>query len=85
MIATTGVRDVFRKRARITSVIRRLLEDEDFLEVETPVLEATAGVTGMLMGRHHACCLAASLKSRCWHFYTLEVTHPCLVGNSRCT
>ena len=60
MIATTGVRDVFRKRARITSVIRRLLEDEDFLEVETPVLEATAGVAGV------SCCSLAGVTQSAW-------------------
>ena len=43
MIVTEGVRDTFRARAKMTSTIRRTLEDKGFLEVETPVLEASAG------------------------------------------
>eukprot|EP01026_Neomeris_dumetosa_P028650 TRINITY_DN2322_c0_g1_i5.p1 TRINITY_DN2322_c0_g1~~TRINITY_DN2322_c0_g1_i5.p1 ORF type:complete len:570 (-),score=102.10 TRINITY_DN2322_c0_g1_i5:143-1852(-) len=43
MIVTEGVADTFRTRAKITSAIRRYLEDLGFLEVETPVLESVAG------------------------------------------
>jgi lysyl-tRNA synthetase, class II len=40
---TAGVRDTLRKRAQMMSVIRRFLEGRGFLEVETPVLESSAG------------------------------------------
>lgn len=43
LIVNPEVRDTFRTRARITSLIRRHLEDRGFLEMETPVLEAVAG------------------------------------------
>lgn len=43
MIVTEGVRDTFRARAKMTSTVRRVLENKGFLEVETPVLEASAG------------------------------------------
>ena len=43
MIVTEGVRDTFRKRSKVMSTIRHMLEQQDFLEVETPVLESTAG------------------------------------------
>lgn len=43
MIMNAEVVNTFKARARITSCIRRLLEDRGFLEVETPVLEAHAG------------------------------------------
>ena len=43
MIVTPGVVDTFVARSKIISTIRRCLEDLDFLEVETPVLEAAAG------------------------------------------
>lgn len=43
MIVTEGVRDTFRKRSKMMSVIRQTLEQQGFLEVETPVLESTAG------------------------------------------
>lgn len=43
LIVNKDVRDTFRKRATITSMIRRLLDDKDFLEIETPVLMAQPG------------------------------------------
>lgn len=43
MIVTEGVRDTFRKRSKVMSTIRRMLEQQDFLEIETPVLESSAG------------------------------------------
>ncbi|KAL4451821.1 hypothetical protein ABPG75_007483 [Micractinium tetrahymenae] len=43
MIVTPGVVDTFKARSKTISTIRRMLEDQDFLEVETPVLESSAG------------------------------------------
>ncbi|KAK4791636.1 hypothetical protein SAY86_032049 [Trapa natans] len=43
MIANAEVADVFRKRARIVSEIRRTVESAGFVEVETPVLQGAAG------------------------------------------
>jgi lysyl-tRNA synthetase, class II len=43
MIANPDVRDVFIKRSRIVSLIRRFLDGKDFLEVETPMLQPMAG------------------------------------------
>jgi lysyl-tRNA synthetase class 2 len=37
------VRDVFRVRSRVVSALRRFLDDEGFLEVETPVLQPLYG------------------------------------------
>jgi lysyl-tRNA synthetase, class II len=37
------VRDVFRTRARVLSSMRRFLDDHDFLEVETPILQPLYG------------------------------------------
>ena len=37
------VRHIFRMRARIISALRRFLDDHDFLEVETPVLQPLYG------------------------------------------
>ena len=41
--ASDGVLDVFRKRSRILSEMRRYLEDEGYLEVETPTLHPISG------------------------------------------
>ncbi len=38
MVVTPGVREVFRKRSRIVSIIRRYLDERGYLEVETPTL-----------------------------------------------
>lgn len=43
LIANTDVRDVFIKRSKIVSMIRRFLDDKGFLEVETPMLQTMAG------------------------------------------
>jgi lysyl-tRNA synthetase, class II len=43
LIVNPEVRDTFRKRAQITSGIRRYLENLDFIEIETPVLQSEAG------------------------------------------
>ncbi|XP_051131481.1 lysine--tRNA ligase, chloroplastic/mitochondrial [Andrographis paniculata] len=43
MIANPEVADVFRKRAKIISEIRKTVESVGFIEVETPVLQGTAG------------------------------------------
>ncbi len=37
------VRDIFRTRARLISALRRFFDDNDFLEVETPVLQPLYG------------------------------------------
>ncbi|MEK9163555.1 MAG: lysine--tRNA ligase [Chloroflexota bacterium] len=37
------VRDIFRTRAKIVSALRRFLDDNDFLEVETPILQPLYG------------------------------------------
>src|SRR5687767_956501 len=43
LFMNVGVREVFRKRALLTSTIRRFLDARDFLEVETPVLQPLYG------------------------------------------
>jgi lysyl-tRNA synthetase class 2 len=43
LIVNPTVRETFRRRAQITAAIRRYLEDQGFLEIETPVLQAEAG------------------------------------------
>ncbi len=43
LIINPEVRKTFRLRARITAGIRRYLDERDFLEIETPVLQTEAG------------------------------------------
>ena len=43
MIVNPSVRETFRKRAKITSMMRRLLDEDGFLEIETPVLHTQSG------------------------------------------
>ncbi|WJX85918.1 Lysine--tRNA ligase, chloroplastic/mitochondrial [Trifolium repens] len=43
MIANPEVADVFRKRAKVVSEIRRTMDSLGFVEVETPVLQGVAG------------------------------------------
>ncbi len=43
LIVTEGVKGTLRARARMMGALRRTLEARGFLEVETPVLETSAG------------------------------------------
>ncbi|MGF1479420.1 MAG: lysine--tRNA ligase [Cyanophyceae cyanobacterium] len=43
LIVNPEVRQTFRRRAKIIAAIRRFLEQRDFLEIETPVLQPEAG------------------------------------------
>ena len=43
LLANAETRDVFIKRAKIISTIRRFLDDEGFVEVETPILQPLYG------------------------------------------
>ena len=43
LMANPQVRDTFRTRSRVISAIRRFLDGRGFIEVETPVLQASAG------------------------------------------
>lgn len=43
LIVNPEVREVFRRRALITAAIRRYLDQQGFIEIETPVLQVEAG------------------------------------------
>lgn len=43
LLVNPHVRDTFRKRAKITQLIRRFFTERDFLEVETPMMQSLAG------------------------------------------
>ena len=43
LIANPGVREVFRRRAKIIATIRKIFDERGFLEVETPVLQPQYG------------------------------------------
>ena len=43
LIVSPDTRDTFRRRAQLVSGIRRWLDERDFLEIETPVLQSEPG------------------------------------------
>ncbi|MBN1382102.1 MAG: lysine--tRNA ligase [Deltaproteobacteria bacterium] len=43
LIVNPQVKEVFHRRSRIIQLIRRFMEDRDFLEVETPMMQPQAG------------------------------------------
>jgi lysyl-tRNA synthetase class 2 len=56
LVVTPGVREVFRRRARIVSTIRRFLDERGYLEVETPTLhkpEEAGGAAARPFATHH--------------------------------
>jgi len=66
LVSTPGVRETFRKRARIISTIRRFLDERGYLEVETPTLhkpEEAGGAAARPFETHHN-ALSMDLKLR---------------------
>jgi len=54
LITNAEVRDLFRKRSRIVSLIRQHMLDNDYLEVETPMMHPVAGgATARPFVTHH--------------------------------
>lgn len=54
LIVSHDVREVFRKRSRIVSYLRRFFDDRDYLEVETPMLQPLyGGAAARPFSTHH--------------------------------
>ena len=64
LIANPEVRDVFRKRAKIISSLRKTLEDHGTLEVETPMLSLIVGGANAKPFKTYHNTLAASMYLR---------------------
>ena len=56
LLANTSVRDLFEKRACIVRALREFLEENGFLEVDTPILQSIPGgaLARPFMTHHHA-------------------------------
>jgi lysyl-tRNA synthetase, class II len=56
LVVSAGVKEVFVKRARLVSTVRKFLDDRGFLEVETPVLQPQYGgaFARPFVTHHHA-------------------------------
>ena len=54
LIADREVADIFAKRSRIVKNVRKVLDDKDFMEVETPMLHPIpGGAAGRPFKTHH--------------------------------
>ena len=64
LIVNPEVRDTFIKRSRIISAVRRYLDGQEFMEVETPMLVANAGGAAARPFETHFNALNEDLKLR---------------------
>ena len=64
LIMNADVKDAFIKRSKVISSIRRFLEKEDFIEVETPMLVSNAGGAAARPFETHFNALNEDLKLR---------------------
>src|SRR5690606_3522546 len=54
LIANPDVAEVFRKRSKIVSAMRRFLDDSGFMEVETPMMQPLyGGASARPFATHH--------------------------------
>ncbi len=51
LIMNEETREVFRKRSEIIAYIRAFLDSQDYLEVETPMMQTTPGPVARSQGR----------------------------------
>jgi len=64
LVANPEVAEVFRKRGRVVSTMRRYFDERDFLEVETPVLHSVMGGAAARPFKTHHNALNMDLKLR---------------------
>ena len=64
LIANPEVREIFRKRSIIISEVRNYLLENDFLEVETPILQYTSGGAAARPFKTHYNALSADMVLR---------------------
>nr|MCR5227360.1 lysine--tRNA ligase [Eubacterium sp.] len=64
LIMNTDVKETFIKRSKIISTIRRFLDDQGFMEVETPMLVSNAGGAAARPFETHFNALDEDLKLR---------------------
>ena len=64
LIMNADVKDTFIKRSKVISSIRRFLEEQDFIEVETPMLVSNAGGAAARPFETHFNALNEDLKLR---------------------
>ncbi len=69
LISNPAVREIFHRRSLIIKLMRQFMDEHDFLEVETPLMQPRAGGAVAVLSKHTTACWTRILPAHCPELY----------------